>query len=115
MSDSYGGFSHGAARHWTDKALRERRPFKRRGYNMWAIEGHYDPTVWPTLGELPGEHAAQFFRDVEHGGVTYTVFSYQTPIAWITKAGLVRIPAVKYSPTTTQHQLSCQHNLADRG
>jgi hypothetical protein len=111
---SYGGFSHGPALDRTERALRERRPFRRSGYHMWAIEGHYDPAVWPVLGRLPAEHAEQFRADAERG-IAYTVFSYQTPIAWVTSSGLVRIPDVKYSPTTTQHQWACQLYLADGG
>jgi hypothetical protein len=115
---SYGGFSHGAAYERTVQALRERKPFRRSGYNMSAVEGcsslHF-------FGELPREWSHIYKMDAGAGwghdegnygeGIVYTVLSYETPIAWVTRAGLVRIPNVKYSTTTTQHQWTCRAHL----
>ena len=37
-------------------------------------------------------------------GIDYVVYSYATPIAWHTEAGVWYIPAIKYSVTTSKHQ-----------
>lgn len=37
----------------------------------------------------------------------YVVWSYQTPIAWVTWAGSIVVPDEKYSVTTTHHQGLC--------
>ena len=62
---------------------------------MSAVDGPVSYT-----DRLPTEHVTTYRNDQP----VYTVLSYNTPIAWITRSGLVRIPDVKYSPTTTQHQ-----------
>jgi hypothetical protein len=100
---SHGGYSHGQARKDTEEALSERRPFRRFGFKMWAREG-YDRL---TFGGLSTEWIDQLRED----DPTYTVYSYGTPIAWVTRGGVVRQPPVKYSPTTTQHQHTCQYHL----
>ena len=38
---------------------------------------------------------------------TYVIFSYETPIAWLTPGGWV-VPPVKYSPTTSGHQSTAE-------
>lgn len=108
---SYGGFSHGTARDRTEQALHDRRPFSRRGYAMSAIEGSVNTLFPANFGELPAEQVEQYKADKP----VYTVLSYQTPIAWITSSGLVRIPEVKYSLTTTQHQRTCKYHLIEEG
>jgi hypothetical protein len=102
---SYGGYSHGRNLSDTEQALHERRTIRRRrGNAMWAMEGQ----PWST-GIMPADLAREYRAD----DPTYTVMSYDTPIAWVTRAGLVRIPDVKYSPTTTQHQWTCKYHLAE--
>lgn len=109
---SYGGYSHGTTRERTEQDLRARRPFRRRGYGMSAIEGSVGSGPWAPFGRLPEEYIAQYQVDEP----VYTVLSYKTPIAWVASSGLVRIPPVKYSPTTTQHQHACRFYLAgERG
>lgn len=44
----------------------------------------------------------------------YVVWSYETPIAWVSWCGSICIPDVKYSPTTTHHQGLC-HMFLDKG
>jgi hypothetical protein len=41
--------------------------------------------------------------------VAYTVYSYQTPIGWVSTDGTAEVPEIFYSRTTTRHQ-----NLARR-
>lgn len=53
------------------------------------------------LGKLPEPYRSQIY---ESPGLVYVVYSYQTPIAWVTSDGKTHIPDVKYSVTTTKHQ-----------
>lgn len=63
-----------------------------QGRAGWAATG-------TRVGDLPAEHAAQFRADKPD----YVIYSYQTPIAWHSN-GTWRMPNVRYSVTTTQHQ-----------
>jgi len=58
-----------------------------------------------SLGLLPPEWEAMYREDKP----VYTVLSYDTPIGWIAANGMLRVPPVKYSPTTTQHQYTVKH------
>lgn len=58
-------------------------------------------TAWDS-GRLPREHVESFER------ATYAVFSYVTPIAWVTDGAWV-IPAARYSVTTSRHQSAARH------
>lgn len=93
--------THGLARIATIRALTQREAFKRAGYGMRAIEGKGD------TGRLPLEYYAAY----KGADVVYTVYSYATPIAWVTSDGKVVCPDVKYSSTTTSHQRLCQTYL----
>jgi hypothetical protein len=53
------------------------------------------------LGKLPEPYRSQIYGSP---GLVYVVYSYQTPIAWVTSDGKTHIPDVKYSVTTTKHQ-----------
>ena len=85
---------HGKTRDKVTDALRNREPFRNSTGSFQGIEGAKD------IGRLAGDDLETFLDD----DVTYTVYSYSTPIAWVTRSGLVRIPATKYSRTTSQHQ-----------
>jgi len=91
--------THGEARENTIRALRTLTPFNRNGFNMTGIEGKVD-----VMGRLNPEHIARYNAD----DVIYTVKSYATPIAWVTRGGLVRVPEQSYSNTTTHHQSLCR-------
>lgn len=52
------------------------------------------------MGILPDELRARFEADSPF----YVVYSYRTPIAWVSKDGEWVVPDVKYSATTTNHQ-----------
>lgn len=51
-------------------------------------------------GKLPVEEYQRLVRDEP----SYIVYSYETPIAWITPDGPPYIPNVDYSKTTSYHQ-----------
>lgn len=64
-----------------------------------TIRGEVDPGFVYATGRLPDG-----WRKVLPNDARYVVWSYVTPIAWVTRDGLFVIPAVKYSPTTSNHQ-----------
>jgi hypothetical protein len=51
-------------------------------------------------GRLDEEWATRYRKDK----VTYTVYSYATPIAWLRSDGNWIVPTQKFSPTTSNHQ-----------
>lgn len=74
------------------------------GTRVWS--GHSGPAV--SLGHLPARLHASVRSAV------YVVYSYATPIAWVTESDdpadmapyVYHVPNVGYSPTTGQHQMS---------
>lgn len=54
---------------------------------------------WSSVGWLPSEWVTILRSD----NPSYVVYSYQTPIAWLSEGDWV-IPDEKYSPTTDNHQ-----------
>ena len=62
------------------------------------------PTEWDTMGQLPPSHRAGLKQHLIDCRVTYVVYSYQTPIAWVVDGHTVVIPDVTYSLTTGRHQ-----------
>lgn len=95
--------THGRARQLTINALQNREAFKRSGYAMQGIAGAAYET-----GRMPAEDAREYNNHANAGEVVYTVLSYATPIAYVTKDGAVRVPDARYSVTTTQHQGMCR-------
>lgn len=81
--------------------ISELQPFTTSG----ALSGrapygeHFGP--WDS-GRLPREHVESFQR------ATYAVFSYATPIAWVTDGRWV-IPGTRYSLTTSRHQSTARY------
>lgn len=64
-------------------------------------------------GMLPEDEAAILERSLERGQV-FVVWSYDTPIGWRDHMGW-RVPDVKYSVTTTNHQNVLSVAFANRG
>lgn len=60
----------------------------------------FDTGDWIDMGRLPMEWRDELHRT----GARYVVFSYATPIAWVTHDGEVVIPDVKYSVSTSKQQ-----------
>lgn len=81
--------------------IRRNEPFRYSGYALTAIEGKGG------TGKMADDDLTRY-RDDE---VTYTVYSYATPIAWVTKTGQVRISRATYSPTTRQHIYTAKYAL----
>ncbi len=80
------------------EALMDRKPFKTSGA-FSATEGH---TRLPWGHRLPADYAATYWEQSDQ--IVYTVWSYNTPIAWVLDDGTVVQPPVKYSVTTSKHQ-----------
>lgn len=95
--------THGRARQLTINALQNREAFKRSGFAMQGVEG----AVYST-GRMPAEGAREYNNHANAEQIVYTVLSYATPIAYVTKDGAVRIPDASYSVTTTHHQNLCK-------
>lgn len=70
--------------------------------------------IWG-LGLLPDAWRMQFRADERDHGLSYVVFSYATPIAWVRRDGVVVIPDVKYSATTSRGQHLCRIYLPISG
>lgn len=75
-----------------------------------ALKGN--PEDFTTSGALRGSQGAaryntgqlpENYRESAREA-TYTVYSYDTPIAWLTPDGVWIVPDVKYSVTTSAHQ-----------
>lgn len=71
--------------------------------------GHVNPVTGGTVkcgpwhsGQLSGADHDAFRADM--GKIVYAVFSYSTPIAWVTTDGRVHKVAQKFSVTTSKHQ-----------
>lgn len=94
--------THGAAREDTIRDLRALKPFSRSGFAMRGVEGKGSDT-----GRLEGDHLAAY----KAADIVYTVYSYATPIAWVKKGGMIVVPSVSYSPTTSHHQGLCRTYL----
>jgi len=62
-----------------------------------ALRGVLAPS-YVTTGQLPNEYVAS-----AHSAI-YVVYSYRTPIAWLTPGGDWVMPDTRYSVTTTRHQ-----------
>jgi hypothetical protein len=92
-------------RNGAEAAIRERVPFT--AGNLHAER----PTELGYVGKLPDEWKHLLRVDDAAVGVDYVVYSYLTPIAWVTKDGDVRIPDVKYSVSTSRHQGIVRHAL----
>ena len=94
--------TYGRARQLTIAALEGHKAFKRSGFAMQGVEGAVSST-----GRMPTEDAREYNNFANAGQIAYTVLSYATPIAYVTKDGAVRVPDARYSNTTTAHQGMC--------
>lgn len=72
------------------------------------------PDAAPRQEEMPKEAHAKLLADIARGEVTYVVFSYRTPIAWVYRNGAVNLPEIKYSKTTSMHQNWVREAYGDR-
>jgi hypothetical protein len=78
-------------------AIASREAFK--GNSMYA---EVNP-LYGSAGRLSGDERDRFNTDSTNG-LSYVVYSYATPIAWVTKDGTVYKVTQKFSVTTSKHQ-----------
>lgn len=88
---------HGAGRDKLDHALRNLEAFQTGG--SFRAE---ETSCAYTYGELNQTECAKLKAD--NGNLRYVVYSYATPIAWVTKDNRVYRVAQKFSVTTSRHQ-----------
>jgi hypothetical protein len=79
------------------EAIGRREPFNTYGA-LCATDHKVGP--WDS-GRLSGEDLDRFRADMPH--ITYVVWSYATPIAWVAGDEVYRVKQ-KFSVTTSQHQ-----------
>lgn len=95
--------TYGKGRTLLHKALSERQTFKTGG----ALRGatvHAPNGTPPYRGQLDDAEWAILSADAQAYNLTYVVYSYHTPIAWVRKDGSVYRVAQRFSPTTSKHQ-----------
>lgn len=77
-----------------------------------ALRGSNLVNGYISAGRLPEPHRSEFYKNLPYMArpgslnrhILYIVWSYETPIAWFTKADGWVIPDAKYSVTTSKHQ-----------
>lgn len=84
-----------------DGLLATMRPFKG---NSVSAERSLPDDYLGSVGRLSSGWANQF----RGSGFVYSVWSWATPIAWVTEMGDIVIPPDTYSVTTTYHQNACR-------
>ena len=81
------------------EALRTRQSFNTYG----ALEGRTrKEDECRSVGELNADERARHYADLKD--MSYVVYSYDTPIAWVLKNGTVHKVNQKFSRTTSRHQ-----------
>lgn len=70
-----------------------------------------EPTAYDQLGHLPQSFRNKLGQQLIDCRVTYVVYSYETPIAWVVDGHTVVIPDVRYSLTTGKHQKLVREHL----
>lgn len=96
------------------RAIADRADFVNRGATLRG--GYVLASRVPTMatGALPSYAREELLRVAVEGGEwaprrIYVVWSYDTPIAWcVPGPGLLTIPDVRYSTTTSRHQSLCE-------
>lgn len=79
------------------EAIRDREPFQTSG----ALRAESRRLGAWDSGRLYGPDLDRFYLDAAN--ITYVVFSYATPIAWVANGVPYRVRA-KFSMTTSKHQ-----------
>jgi hypothetical protein len=78
-----------------------------RGESGWNSALGYLPENWQVVYKAN--------REDKENPITFTIFSYGTPIAWRLEDGTWIVPPVKYSVTTTGHQSAVTYALSSNG
>jgi hypothetical protein len=101
--------------------LREFRANTMHGTRLYVMSGapgtgHLPEPYAKRLQDAQRERTAAYLagkgRNAVPDAPLYIIYSYETPIAWVTLAGEVVIPAIKYSQTTSRHATVARRGLA---
>lgn len=82
------------------EAIGNREAFSTHGA-LYALDGGMHTG---SAGRLSGDDLARYLSDLP--GMTYAVFSYATPIAWVSNGKAYRV-GQKFSVTTSHHMGKC--------
>jgi hypothetical protein len=96
---------YGKGRENLHKALSERLDFTTGGSlkgERW--DASFTTVELKDLGRLNSEESNRFFVDFLSVGITYVVWSYDTPIAWVRGDGTVYRVEQRFTVTTSKHQ-----------
>lgn len=77
--------------------IRDREPFETYG-SLFACSGHRGRGPYLRDGDLDRWEADM------RKGIRYSVYSYETPIAWVNSDGVAYRVRQKFSLTTSKHQ-----------
>lgn len=92
-----------------EQKMRDLKEFRSKTFYEGSPTLKGTPGGADTVGYLP----ERFHEQVREAD--YVVYSYQTPIGWVTADGDRVIPDVGYSPTTGQHQYMVKDAWRDAG
>ena len=84
------------------RSIRSQEDFTAASMSGTRIGARY-PVQAGRLNASP-EECKRLQLGIAAGRVTYVVYSYGTPIAWVEKDGNGYVPPINYSPITTNHQ-----------
>lgn len=101
--------THGAGRARLDHALEQRQTFTTSGA-LWGHTYKHGRTI--PRGRLNDEEWLRLQADAGGPGIAFAVYSYATPIAWVTHAGHVYYVRQRFSVTTSKHQTAI-HRLGE--
>lgn len=82
----------------------------RQGFRTDTVLGMSNPEYCDT-GYLDPEWRKILRADEEKPGITYVVYSYATPIAWVCADGTITAPQREYGVTTSRHQRLVREGL----
>lgn len=81
----------------------------REAYTAASSHAEVRPS-YVTQGRLNNEEYTDLHNAADEGTLSYLVYSYATPIAWVVN-GQPHVTEQRFSPTTSQHQYTCRYGL----
>jgi hypothetical protein len=82
-------------------AIKNREAFSN---STGSLRGETSPRVGPwDTGRLNESERKRLETDRDTVGISYIVYSYATPIGWVTNDGVLYKVTQKFSPTTSCH------------
>lgn len=94
------------------KAIANRYDFEGNSVKAYNVQNG-NPSL-NSFGQLNSEWQERFIADRD-AGIWYIVFSYETPIAWVTGSGQYKHVVIvdqKFSVTTSKHQSKVRYGFS---